>query len=322
MQGGCRVIVNFHAPWAAPCVQMNLVFAELHAKHADLRFATAAAETLADVTSSYNISTVPTFLLFADSHLVRRRVGADAQGLCGDAEWLSQASESQLKAAMCEMVARKAEITVVMKGNVERPRCGFSRQVVEVLRKEGVVFETFDVLEDGLIREEMKKWAEWPTFPMVFARGRLVGGVDIVRDLADGGRLIEELESEGGGVAVVKKKEKMVEGEEKEDGKEGLRRRMEELTRKAGVVVFMKGSEEAPRCGFSRRVVEVLKREGVDFWSFDILQDEQVRAGLKWFSEWPTFPQVYAGGRFVGGLDVVTQLVEAGELKRELGLET
>lgn len=304
---------------------MNLVFAELHAKHADLRFATAAAETLADVTSSYNICTVPTFLLFADNHLVRRRVGADAQGLCGDAEWLSQASESQLKAAMCETVARQGEITVVMKGSVERPRCGFSRQMVEVLRGEGVVFETFDVLGDALVREEMKKWAGWPTFPMVFARGRLVGGIDIVRELADGGKLIEELESEGGGIAIVEKKKNKVEEEEEgkeEGGKEGLKRRLEELTRRADVVVFMKGSVEAPRCGFSRRVVEVLKREGVDFRSFDILEDEQVRAGLKWFSEWPTFPQIYAGGRFVGGLDVVAQLVEAGELKKELGLET
>lgn len=303
---------------------MNLVFAELHAKHLDLRFATAAAEALPELTAAHNVSTVPTFLLFADAHLVRRRVGADAQGLCADAEWLSLASDMQLKTAMCEMVARKGEITVLMKGSVERPRCGFSRQVVDVLRREGVVFDSFDVLEDALVREEMKKWADWPTFPMVFARGRLVGGLDIVRQLADGGGLINELEREGEGIAVVKKSSRVEEetavGEK--GGKETLTRRLEELTKRARVVLFMKGDVEAPRCGFSRRIVELLRKEGVEFWSFDILQDEEVRAGLKWFSEWPTFPQVYAGGNFVGGLDVVMQLVEAGELKKELALET
>ena len=86
----------------------------------------------------------------------------------------------------------------------------------------------------------------------------------------------------------------------------------------ADVVLFMKGSPDAPRCGFSRRIVALLRERGVAFGSFDILQDERVRAGLKVLNNWPTFPQLIVKGEFVGGLDVVTEMVENGELKEML----
>jgi len=79
-------------------------------------------------------------------------------------------------------------------------------------------------------------------------------------------------------------------------------------------MVFMKGSPDAPRCGFSRQIVELLKGENVKFDSFDILGDEEVRQGLKTFSNWPTYPQLYAEGKLIGGLDIVKELKEEGEL--------
>ena len=76
----------------------------------------------------------------------------------------------------------------------------------------------------------------------------------------------------------------------------------------------MKGSPDAPRCGFSRQIAELLAAEKVKFDSFDILSDEEVRQGLKTFSNWPTYPQLYADGKLLGGLDVVKELQEEGEL--------
>ena len=96
---------------------------------------------------------------------------------------------------------------------------------------------------------------------------------------------------------------------------EQLTARLRKLMTQADVVLFMKGSPDTPRCGFSRRIVGLLKNEHVAFSHFDILQDESVRQGLKVLNDWPTFPQLIVKGEFVGGLDVVQEMVENGELK-------
>ena len=94
------------------------------------------------------------------------------------------------------------------------------------------------------------------------------------------------------------------------------------LIQQAQVMLFMKGSPEAPKCGFSRSIVELLRNSAVAFSSFDILTDDEVRAGLKTFSDWPTYPQLYVNGALVGGLDIVREMVNSGEdLKLQLGLK-
>lgn len=81
------------------------------------------------------------------------------------------------------------------------------------------------------------------------------------------------------------------------------------------VVVFMKGVPEQPRCGFSSIVVQILDHLGVDFIGVDVLQDEELRSGIKSFSDWPTIPQVYVKGEFVGGSDIIREMFQSGELK-------
>ncbi|MCB9586829.1 MAG: Grx4 family monothiol glutaredoxin [Polyangiaceae bacterium] len=84
------------------------------------------------------------------------------------------------------------------------------------------------------------------------------------------------------------------------------------------VVLFMKGSRLFPQCGFSARVVDILKRMEVPFKDVNILADQSLRDGMKEFSEWPTFPQLYVKGEFVGGCDIVMQMFENGELEKIL----
>jgi monothiol glutaredoxin len=93
-----------------------------------------------------------------------------------------------------------------------------------------------------------------------------------------------------------------------------LKTRIEELIRNNRVMLFMKGSKQFPACGFSNAVVQILKKEGVSFETFNILADPEVRQGLKEYSNWPTFPQLYVGGKFVGGCDIVTEMHQNGEL--------
>jgi Grx4 family monothiol glutaredoxin len=82
-------------------------------------------------------------------------------------------------------------------------------------------------------------------------------------------------------------------------------------------MAFIKGSPDAPQCGFSRSVVALLREENVVFDYFDILQDDEVRQGLKTFSDWPTFPQIYAKGVLLGGLDILKDMQEGGPLKEQ-----
>lgn len=80
------------------------------------------------------------------------------------------------------------------------------------------------------------------------------------------------------------------------------------------IVLFMKGSPMFPQCGFSATVVEILSRMGMEFKGVDVLQDDEVREGIKEFSDWPTVPQLYVKGEFVGGCDIIREMYEAGEL--------
>lgn len=80
------------------------------------------------------------------------------------------------------------------------------------------------------------------------------------------------------------------------------------------IVLYMKGSQLFPQCGFSSQVVSILKHLGVDFTDYNVLESDDLRQGIKTFSNWPTIPQLYIRGEFIGGCDIVTEMYESGEL--------
>lgn len=85
------------------------------------------------------------------------------------------------------------------------------------------------------------------------------------------------------------------------------------------VVLFMKGTAQFPQCGFSGRAIQILKNSGVTkLVTVNVLEDEEVRSGIKEFSQWPTIPQLYVGGEFIGGADIMTEMEQSGELKQAL----
>jgi monothiol glutaredoxin len=90
--------------------------------------------------------------------------------------------------------------------------------------------------------------------------------------------------------------------------------RIRETVDNADVVLFMKGTKEMPQCGFSSRVAGVLNYMGVEFKDINVLADDAIRQGIKDFSDWPTIPQLYVKGEFVGGCDIVTEMTLSGEL--------
>jgi len=97
-----------------------------------------------------------------------------------------------------------------------------------------------------------------------------------------------------------------------------LRKRIGETISRDRVMLFMKGSPSMPQCGFSAAVVGILKQVGVPYGSFNILADQEIREGLKEYSNWPTFPQLYLDGKLIGGCDIVRDLHARGELSKLL----
>lgn len=95
---------------------------------------------------------------------------------------------------------------------------------------------------------------------------------------------------------------------------ESTRQRIENLIKSSDIVLFMKGVPAAPQCGFSAAVVQILSQLAVPFKPVDVLADMEIREGIKTFSNWPTIPQLYVKGEFIGGCDIVREMYQAGEL--------
>ena len=92
--------------------------------------------------------------------------------------------------------------------------------------------------------------------------------------------------------------------------------RIDQLVKANDVLLFMKGSPLFPQCGFSSRAIQILDELEVPFETVDVLQDQEIRQGIKAYSDWPTIPQLYVRGEFVGGSDIMIEMFESGELKQ------
>ena len=98
-----------------------------------------------------------------------------------------------------------------------------------------------------------------------------------------------------------------------------VQQRIDDLVKNNRVMLFMKGTAQFPMCGFSGRAIQILKAAGAgDLKTFNVLEDEEVRQGIKDYANWPTIPQLYIGGEFVGGSDIMMEMYESGELQQAL----
>ncbi|KAF9916274.1 Glutaredoxin 3 [Linnemannia zychae] len=304
--------LNFWANWAPPCKQMNEIFEELAAKNPNIKFIQIEAEKCPDTSEKYEIAAVPSFVFVKEGDVVARVEGANPPELSGAVAKYSKspASATHTPSATSaapsvaaaptlspeEMNARLKELTssssvmVFIKGTPTAPRCQFSRQLLEILTAQNIRFSSFNILADEEVRQAMKTFSDWPTFPQVYVKGEFVGGLDVVKELVATGEFQALVPAE-----------------------KDLKTRMDELIHKAPVMIFIKGSPETPRCGFSKKLVALLADQGVTYDSFDILEDDDIRQGLKTHVDWPTFPMVFFKGELLGGLDIVTEMVENGE---------
>ena len=100
-----------------------------------------------------------------------------------------------------------------------------------------------------------------------------------------------------------------------------IKDKIQKLIDSSPIMVFMKGTKLMPQCGFSNNVVQILNSLGIEFSTFDVLSDFEIREGIKQYSNWPTIPQVYLKGEFLGGSDILIEMYNSGELKEKIEIE-
>ncbi|CAP38574.1 Protein CBR-GLRX-3 [Caenorhabditis briggsae] len=306
-------VLHFFATWAPSCEQVNQLLDDLLAEIAlPLRAAYIDAEALPGISLNFKITAAPTLVFFSNGKEVDRVDGfipkeIQSKVVLVASRSLSQSSldsnstissstpsltPEQEKDALnnrLKSLINSHRVMLFMKGNPSSPRCGFSRTIVDLLNTHNVEFGSFDIFSDEAVRQGLKEYSNWPTYPQLYLDGELVGGLDVVKEEFQDQGFIDGLPKVGG------------------SGKEDLEKRLKDLVSSHRLMLFMKGNKEMPKCGFSRTIVELLNNARADFHTFDILEDEEVRQGLKEFSNWPTYPQLYLDGELIGGLDVVKE---------------
>lgn len=213
-------IINFHAPWAAPCAQMTTVLQTLAAGYPvtnplQTSWVSMNAEEVIDVSEAFNVTAVPFLVLTRNGEVLEEVSGSDATkvrtaiekhvngtaGATGEKKDLSvhaptkngpattpalstqdtKQEKEDLHARLSNLV-KAAPVMLFMKGTPSTPQCGFSRQLVALLREKSVKYGFFNILADDEVRQGLKEFADWPTFPQLWVDGELVGGLDIVKE--------------------------------------------------------------------------------------------------------------------------------------------
>jgi len=297
-------VLHFWAEWAHECETMMAVMTELmkDSTLSNVKFYKLAAEEMPEISMKHEIAAVPTLLLFHSGKAIDRVDGANAAELTKKVKSHSAAKVDSLPLAVVPPKKEDLETKLkrlisahkcmlFMKGRPQEPKCGFSKQTIAILDDLKADYGTFDILTDDEVRQGLKTYSNWPTYPQLYIDGELMGGLDIIKEMVESGDLQTMIPK-----------------------KLSLDDRLKSLINTGPLMVFMKGSPATPKCGFSRQVMEMLGETQLKFETFDILTDDTVRQGLKTFSNWPTYPQVYVKGELIGGLDILKELKESGDL--------
>lgn len=323
LQGKTKSVLLFSASWHEGCASVEAVLKALASTVApeQLFVANIDAEELSELAESYHVTVVPT-VIFLNGTVVMERLdeGVEPSQITLAFQRLVAAAAAPAAPAdapttpttvapntvlvdpeqalndRLDTLIRSDTVMLFMKGVPTAPKCGFSRQAVELLQNHSVPFGSFDILSDEQVRQGLKKYSNWPTYPQIYVNGELQGGLDVLKELAEDGNLAQQFDVTPASPEL------------------SLHDRLSELVKRSDIMLFMKGLPSAPKCGFSRQMVAMLDEAGVPYDAFDILQDDEVRQGLKTFSNWPTFPQLYVKGDLVGGLDICKELQESGDL--------
>ena len=204
-------VLNFCASWAEPCTMCNTVFSELSAEHTHLSFVQLDVDAFPELCERFSLESVPAFLFLSTGTLIDSVNGADVPTLVNKVKQhnlsasiaqadvdLTDASAPPSSAAVplddrLKALTHRSPVVLFMKGTPDEPRCGFSRTAIELLTTAKITFDTFDILSDEEVRQGLKKYSNWPTYPQLYGDGKLIGGLDIMKELQEDDELAGSL---------------------------------------------------------------------------------------------------------------------------------
>ncbi|CAI4038643.1 hypothetical protein SMKI_05G2580 [Saccharomyces mikatae IFO 1815] len=206
------IVLYFQTQWADPCKNMSQVLEVIseEVNQKDVRFLSIDADKHPEITDHFEITAVPYFVFVQNGTIVKEISGADPKELVkclealsggsassannnkgpkstseeensGSSEDEEEETEEEINARLVKLV-QAAPVMLFMKGSPSEPKCGFSRQLVGILREHQIRFGFFDILRDDNVRQSLKKFSDWPTFPQLYINGEFQGGLDIIKE--------------------------------------------------------------------------------------------------------------------------------------------
>ncbi|KAH8403257.1 hypothetical protein KR222_009123 [Zaprionus bogoriensis] len=182
-------VALFSADWAEQCAQVSDVLGELANILGDkLQFITLNAEKFPEISMKHQIDAVPTVIFFSKGSAVDRVDGVDVAAISSKSKKLAESASSAAATGQSledrlKALINKAPLMIFMKGDRNAPRCGFSKQLIAIVNETKIPYETFDILSDEEVRQGLKSYSDWPTYPQVYVKGELIGGLDIIKEL-------------------------------------------------------------------------------------------------------------------------------------------
>uniref|UniRef100_A0A336LI50 CSON010725 protein n=1 Tax=Culicoides sonorensis TaxID=179676 RepID=A0A336LI50_CULSO len=186
-----NVCCLFSADWAEQCGQIKDAMSTLSDQMPHMKFVEVPAEELSDISLNHQVEAVPTVIFFQNGKAVDRIDGVDVASLtlkCKKMVGVVEDSKGKLEERLKALI-NKSKVMIFMKGDRNTPRCGFSKTLIGIMNDTGVTYETFDILSDESVRQGLKTYSDWPTYPQVYVNGELIGGLDIIKELLQNGEL-------------------------------------------------------------------------------------------------------------------------------------
>ncbi|XP_055848827.1 glutaredoxin 3 [Episyrphus balteatus] len=192
-------VVLFSAPWAEQCKQVEDVLTEIsNLGYTNLQFASLNAESFPEISMKHQIEAVPTIIFFTKGQAVNRVDGvnvASINQICKDLGSKSGAGSGASLEDRLKALINKSDVMIFMKGSRDAPKCGFSKQLIAIVNEIGIQYGTFDILTDEEVRQGLKTYSDWPTYPQLYVKGELIGGLDIIKELLASGELESTLKA-------------------------------------------------------------------------------------------------------------------------------
>nr|XP_016928256.1 glutaredoxin 3 [Drosophila suzukii] len=182
-------VALFAADWAEQCGQVKDALEELSKITGEkLQFISLNAEQFLEISMKHQIEAVPTVIFFAKGSAVDRVDGVDIAAISSKSKKLAESASSaaatgQTLEDRLKALINTAPLMIFMKGDRNGPRCGFSKQLIAIVNDTNLPYETFDILSDEEVRQGLKTYSDWPTYPQVYVKGELIGGLDIIKEL-------------------------------------------------------------------------------------------------------------------------------------------